>query len=136
MNLECFCGGVRIATTRKPEFVNACNCDLCRKAGARWGYFEPREVSVEGQSTSYRRADKEEPAVEVHFCPQCGSTTHFRLTEAARARFGDSTIGVNVALAEEAQLAGVELRFPDGKVWSGVGEFGYVRESRILGDSS
>ncbi|MCB2085102.1 MAG: GFA family protein [Sphingomonadaceae bacterium] len=134
MTLDCFCGAVRVTTARKPDFVHACNCDLCRKAGARWGYFEPAEVTVEGKSASYRRTDKDEPAVDVHFCRQCGSTTHFRLTKAAVATHGDTMMGVNVGLADESDLAGVELRYPDGKSWSGQGEFGYVRESRILGD--
>ena len=134
MTLDCFCGAVRVTTTRKPDFVHACNCDLCRKAGARWGYFAPAEVTVEGESAAYRRTDKDEPAVDVHFCRQCGSTTHFRLTKAAVAMHGDTMMGVNVGLANESDLAGVELRYPDGKSWSGQGEFGYVRESRILGD--
>jgi hypothetical protein len=55
------------------------------------------------------------------------------LTEAAAQKHGDVMMGVNAALAEEAELAGVELRYPDGKNWSGEGEFGYVRPSRILG---
>lgn len=133
MTLECFCGAVQVATTHKPEFVHACNCDLCRKAGARWGYFEPAQVSVMGTSNSYRRHDKAQPAVDVHFCATCGSTTHFRLTDAAVAMHGDTMMGVNVGLADEAELAGIELRYPDGKNWSGDGAFGYVRESRILG---
>ncbi|WP_341711106.1 GFA family protein [Erythrobacter sp.] len=133
MTLECFCGGVRVTTSRRPEFIHACNCDLCRKSGARWGYFEPAEVTVAGSSSSYRRNDKDEPAVEVHFCPSCGSTTHFRLTEAAVVKFGDIMLGANMGLADEAELAGIELRFPDGKAWSGEGEFGYVRQSSILG---
>jgi hypothetical protein len=133
MTLECFCGRVQVTTAHRPEFVHACNSDLCRKAGARWGYFAPAQVSVVGHSTSYRRHDKEQPAVNVHFCAACGSTTHFRLTDAAAAVHGDTMMGVNVGLADEAELAGIELRYPDGKNWGGEGAFGYVRESRILG---
>ena len=46
---------------------------------------------------------------------------------------GDTMTGVNVGLLDEQELSGVELRYPDGKSWSGQGEFGYVRDSRILG---
>lgn len=42
-------------------------------------------------------------------------------------------LGVNMRLADEQDLAGVELRYPDGRAWSGDGEFGYVREASILG---
>lgn len=133
MTFTCFCSAVTLETAGKPEFVHACNCDLCRKTGARWGYFAPDEVVVTGTTATYRRTDKPQPGVDVHFCPKCGSTTHFRLTEAAVARHGDVMMGINAGLAEEAALAGVELRYPDGKNWSGEGEFGYVRPSRIHG---
>lgn len=133
MTLTCFCGGVRLDTSRKPDFVHACNCALCRKAGAHWSYFEPAEVAVSGPTTSYRRHDKPEPGVDVHFCSSCGSTTHFRLTEAAVRVHGDVMMGVNTGLAEESELEGIELRYPDGRNWSGEGEFGYVRPARIFG---
>jgi hypothetical protein len=136
MTFACFCGAVEVTTDRRPDFIHACNCDLCRKAGARWGYFDPSEVAVTGATTTYRRHDKPEPGVDVHFCPSCGSTTHFRLTEAAVERHGDVMRGVNAALIDQADLAGIELRFPDGKNWSGEGEFGYVRASRVLGLSA
>ena len=133
MRLACLCGGVEVTTARRPDHINACNCDLCRKAGARWGYFAPSEVTVTGETARYTRRDRQEPAVAVHFCPQCGATTHFRLTEHGVRTAGDTTTGVNMALADPAQLAGIELRYPDGKSWSGEGPFGHTRESRVLG---
>jgi len=35
-------------------------------------------------------------------------------------------------LADESDLAGIELRYPDGYAWSGAGDFGYVQEARII----
>jgi hypothetical protein len=45
-------------------------------------------------------------------------------------------MGVNMRLVEERDLAGVELRYPDGRAWSGAGAFGYVREARIIGETA
>ena len=90
-------------------------------------------MSVAGASAGYCRQDKDEPAADVRFCPTCGCTTHFTLTESAVARHGNSLMGVNMRLADEGDLAGLELRYPDGRAWSGAGGFGYVRESRTLG---
>ncbi len=42
-------------------------------------------------------------------------------------------MGVNMRLADERDLAGIELRYPDGQAWPGEGEFDYVREARIFG---
>ena len=133
MTVTCFCGSVSMSTARRPEFIHACNCDMCRKAGARWGYFDPTEVEINGPTACHSRRDKAEAGAEVHFCPACGSTTHFRMTAAAVARHGDVMAGVNMGLADAAELAGIELRYPDGKAWSGEGAFGYYRESRVIG---
>jgi hypothetical protein len=135
LNLSCLCGGVRIKVETRPNFVHACNCTMCSKTGARWGYFHPSQVGVEGTTKGYCRADKSDPNARVAFCPTCGSTTHFVLTENAVARFGNTLMGVNMGLADERDLAGVELRYPDGKAWSGEGAFGYVREPRTIGRS-
>lgn len=131
--LTCHCGRVRLHVPKPPDFLHDCNCTLCAKTGARWAYFHPSEVEVAGGTTAYVRQDKAEAGAEIRFCPACGTITHFTLVEAAAARFGNSVMGVNMGLAEEAELAGVELRFPDGRGWSGEGGFAYVRPARILG---
>jgi hypothetical protein len=133
LSLTCLCGRIRVETAKPPDFIHECNCTLCRKGGARWGYFHPSEVRVEGAAEGYCRADKEDPGAEIRFCARCGSTTHFVLTGSAVAKHGNVVMGVNMRLADEGDLAGIELRYPDGRAWSGEGAFGYVREARILG---
>jgi hypothetical protein len=133
LELSCLCGQVRIQVPRRPDFINECNCTLCSKAGARWAYFHPSEIGIEGTTKGYGREDKDDPAVEVQFCPNCGSTTHFTLTESAIAKFGNVQLGVNMRLADDSDLDGVELRYPDGRSWSGSGGFNYVQDARILG---
>ena len=131
--LFCLCGQVRIQVPNRPDFVNECNCSLCSRSGARWAYFHPDQVVVEGETKGFRRSDKEDPAAEVRFCAECGSTTHFVLTPSAIAKFGNVQMGVNMRMADDKDLAGIELRYPDGRAWSGVGGFTYVREARIIG---
>lgn len=88
------------------------------------------EVQVEGETRSFTRPDRDDPAVEVHFCPSCGSTTHFVLTE--RLAHLDR-VGVNIRLFDWPDLAGVEARFPDGSGWAGVSAYGYRREPVTIG---
>ena len=133
INLSCLCGQVRLDVRKRPDHINECNCLLCSKTGARWAYFHPSDVAVAGETAGYCRRDKDEPAADVRFCGNCGSTTHFTLTDSAAAKFGNSMIGVNMRLADERDLAGIELRYPDGRAWSGAGPFGYVREPHIIG---
>lgn len=133
LKLSCHCGQLSIETTKRPDFIHECNCSFCGKAGVRWGYFHPSEVGVEGVTRVYSRGDKPEPAAEMRFCETCGALTHFTLTPQAVARFGNGMMGVNMRLADEADLAGVELRYPDGRSWAGEGDFGYIRAARIIG---
>lgn len=133
LNLSCLCNQIRVETSKKPDYINECNCTLCNKSGARWAYFHPSEVSIEGRTQEYCREDKNDPVAKIQFCAKCGSTTHFTLTASAISRFGNSLMGVNMRLADESDLAGTELRYPDGRAWSGEGDFRYVRAGRILG---
>ena len=133
LKLSCLCGRVRITVEERPEFVNECNCTLCGKSGAHWAYFDPSQVSVEGATQGYVREDKADPTAQLRFCGDCGVTTHFVLTPGAQARFGNTMMGVNMRLTDERDLAGIELRYPDGQSWSGEGEFGFVRKARIFG---
>jgi hypothetical protein len=136
LHLSCHCGRVVVRTEKRPDFIHDCNCTLCQKTGAIWGYFQPSEVTVEGTTVGYSRDDKPEPGVSIRFCSWCGTTTHFELTEATIAKFGNTMLGVNMRLADESDLEGVELRYPDGRTWLGEGNFGYVREARIIGLAS
>lgn len=136
IELSCLCGAVRAEVARRPDLVIECNCSACSKTGARWGYFEPRELHVAGETIAYRRADKQEPSAEFHFCGQCGATTHFVLTESAIAIHGNVQVGVNMWLADPADLTGVPLQFPDGRAWPGEGPFGFVRPARVIGAES
>ncbi|MGB3722206.1 MAG: aldehyde-activating protein [Pacificimonas sp.] len=122
---SCHCGAVSVSPARRPDFMFDCNCSLCMKAGAQWGYYDPSEVDVVGRTSRYTRADHEGSTTEIHFCPNCGSTTHFSAVAGDRGM-----IGVNMRLYAPDELVGIETRFPDGRNWSGEGEWGYYRGPR------
>ncbi|MEE4210601.1 MAG: hypothetical protein V2I43_15210, partial [Parvularcula sp.] len=64
MTGNCLCGTISVTLDRRPDFIHDCNCTLCRKAGAGWGYFPAAAVGVAGQTISVTRTDKEDPAAE------------------------------------------------------------------------
>jgi hypothetical protein len=129
---HCHCGQVTITIPAQPDYVNDCNCTLCSKIGALWGYFDPADVRVAGETQQYSRADSADPAVIAHFCGRCGCTTHWTATKAFVRRVGENNrMGANMRLFPPAALRGVEIRFPDGRGWNGVGQFGYRRESEV-----
>src|SRR3982751_768468 len=126
LNLSCHCGRIRVETVKRPDFIHECNCTLCSKVGARWGYFHPSEVRVEGRRKAIAGRIRRIRGAQIGFCASCGSTTHFVLTESAVAKHGNVVMGVNMRVADEGDLGGIELRFPDGRGWSGDGGFDYV----------
>lgn len=133
IQLSCHCGQITVEISKRPDFIHECNCSLCTASGAQWGYFHPSEVTVSDETTAYSRRDKAEAGAAMQFCPTCGTTTHFTLTEEAQAKHGNVVLGVNLRLAEQGGLAGIELRYPDGKSWPGEGEFAYLRDAWVIG---
>ena len=115
MTGSCHCGAVSVTVAHAPPYVNFCDCSLCAKSGGVWGYYEAGEVAVSGETRSYRRADYARPAVEMHSCPRCGTTTHWVTTE----HFEGNRVGVNARIFEPAQMEGIEARFLDGRNWDG-----------------
>ena len=136
MTGACLCGAVSITLNARPEFINDCNCSLCRKAGAAWGYFPSSEVTVSGDTVSYVRTDKAAPGVAVHSCAACSATTHWVLIESFKQQHNlpDQT-GVNMRLFDPDELSGIEVRYPDGKAWTGDGPFESRRAAMTISDS-
>jgi hypothetical protein len=133
LTTTCHCGAVHVHVAKRPDYLNECNCSLCNSHGVWWGYFAPEDVAVTGETKVYTRADRDEPAVELHFCGHCGCTTHWTPTEVFVAKTGAANrMGVNMRLFDRAVLAGVELRFPDGMGWDGIGQWGFVKEAEQL----
>ena len=130
---HCHCGAVRIRIAAQPEFMNECNCSLCRKSGGVWGYYDPKDVHIDGKTSAYERADYPEPAVRIQFCPTCGVTTHWTLTDSFAEKNPDEAnrMGVNMRIFGDTAKSGVELRFPDGKNWDGKEDYGYYREAEV-----
>ncbi len=137
MTASCICGSVTVSVVRKPDFIHDCDCGLCRKAGAAWGYFAASEITTSGRTTSFVRRDKEGAAAQVHSCEICGATTHFDLTDDFKANNPSADqVGVNMRLFGRFDLEGVEVRYPDGMNWDGKGAFGYRRGPMVIGEES
>lgn len=137
ISATCSCGAVEVTLDHAPEFINDCNCSLCTRAAAHWGYFDASEIRVAGETRSYVREDRASPAVEIHGCKLCGVTTHWRLTDSfQKTAEAPGRMGVNMRLFRDADLNGVELRFPDGQAWRGEGPYGYRKAAVVLGECS
>ncbi|WP_084400045.1 GFA family protein [Henriciella aquimarina] len=137
MTATCLCGAVSVTIEARPDFVHDCNCSLCRKVGAAWGYFPSAGVRTRGETASFMRRDKPNAGVEVHACKTCAATTHFALAETFKAANPEADlVGVNMKLFAPEDLDGVEVRYPNGRDWDGVGAFEYRRPAMTISTAS
>lgn len=137
MTATCLCGAVHVTIEARPDFIHDCNCSLCRKVGAAWGYYSAAAFSASGDTAAFMRRDKPNAGVAVHACKTCGATTHFALSEAFKAANPEADlVGVNMRLFAPEDLEDVELRYPNGKDWDGVGEFEYRRPAMTISAAS
>ncbi|MEO6153017.1 MAG: GFA family protein [Croceibacterium sp.] len=109
----CPCGGVTVAVLRKPEYLNSCDCTLCFRLGGLWGYFDPAEVSVSGETKAFTRSDVE-VWLRTNFCPTCGAVASWT----AARELEPPRMGVNMRLFEPDDLVGIPVRFPNGRDWN------------------
>lgn len=113
MKGSCNCGAVSITVAHLPEYINFCNCSLCRKTGGACGYFDRDSVTVTGELHDFVRSDLDEVYLASRFCPGCGSFVCW----VPLAHDESRRMGVNMRLFDPAELTGVEVRFPDGINW-------------------
>lgn len=95
---SCHCGAAMWTLSGEPGSITACNCTLCRRYGALWAYdYEGERVAVSGTTSTYRRPNKQNPSLEIVFCPTCANVIAWRalqLDEQGRRR-----MAVNIRLA-------------------------------------
>ncbi len=104
---SCVCGAVRLAITHAPTEVTDCNCTMCRRYGALWAYYSPKDVIVPtGLTDTYARGAK---LSQFHRCKICGCVTHWAPLDKTRDR-----MGVNARLMKPEVLAHARVRRFDG----------------------
>ena len=110
MNLSCHCGNVKITVNHAPETLLSCNCSICHRYGALWGYYTTEEVSITVESRptgTYRWGDE---TTDFHHCPSCGCMTHYTCTE----KIDDSRVAANFRLTGYKEIASIPIRRFDG----------------------
>ena len=80
---SCRCGQLKAEVTGDPVRVSVCHCLDCKKRSgsafavqARW---PEEQVRVEGTSKTWSHHADSGNRITHHFCPECGSTVHFRI---------------------------------------------------------
>ena len=107
---HCCCGALRAEATGEPALLGACHCIECqRRTGSAFGvssYFPKEQVHTEGPSKVYVRSSDSGRKIELHFCPDCGSTVYWH------AEFVPDLIGIAFGA-----FADPSMPWPTVSVW-------------------
>jgi hypothetical protein len=80
---ECSCGQLSAICSGEPARVSVCHCLACkRRTGSAFSYnarYAPEAVRVEGRAAEFVRVGDDGGRVIYSFCPDCGSTVHYRI---------------------------------------------------------
>ncbi|UIP28771.1 GFA family protein [Photobacterium sp. TLY01] len=107
---QCHCGNVRLTIARLTETATRCNCSLCHRYGALWGYLTESEVAVQvGESGTeyYEHGDK---CIHFHRCKRCGCVTHYSSAPAS----GSDRLAVNYSMFSAREIRPIRIRLFDG----------------------
>ena len=111
---SCECGAVRIEVDEIPDDVTDCNCSICRRYSALWGYFNPKQVRIlppAGATTIHTRGKL---WIEFHHCTVCGCVTHWSQSPADRL---EPRMGVNMRMFAPEIVAPIKVVLCDGASW-------------------
>jgi hypothetical protein len=105
---SCHCGAVKLEVRGMVTEYTDCNCSLCRRYGALWGYFVPEDVKITGvdQLESYQWGDR---TIRLNRCTVCGCVMHWSPNVPNRPK-----LGINLRLADPDLLEAATPRMFDG----------------------
>jgi hypothetical protein len=103
---SCHCGAVRMEIDTPPTDLNDCACSICRRLGALWTYYSPRQVKISGATNIYLWNER---IIEFHSCKVCACTTHWAPVDKSYDR-----MGVNARMMPPEIVAAAKIRKTSG----------------------
>lgn len=106
---SCHCGEVVLKTKNPPDSLTNCNCSICNRLGAVWGYYSADTVEVKlGNSGSKYSWGKKN--IIYHSCSVCSCTTHYT----AVGNEGGRRLAINTRMASVSSTKNIPVRYFDG----------------------
>lgn len=100
----CHCGKITVTAPRKPDHINVCQCKVCFRYGAEWGYYEIDEVTISPPDPKTKTYIWGEKKIAFHSCDNCCGVMYWWPIN------GTSGMGLNTKMVDADQLYRVEKR--------------------------
>ena len=111
---SCHCGNVTLTLSQAPSALVSCNCSICQRLGALWGYLLPEDIEIKIKNThpqAYQWGDKN---IDFQHCQNCGCTTHYIPTKQS----GREKMAVNFRMVDKNISDEIHVKYFDGaKTW-------------------
>ncbi|KAI9837234.1 MAG: hypothetical protein M1819_000308 [Sarea resinae] len=109
---SCHCGAITVTVPRLPECVYLCQCTICRRYGAAWGYYHPDEVQIDTKPNAvtkqYVWGDRD---LSFNFCDNCGCVCYWWPIRPPPTDGGEYQMGLNTNNVDPELLKLVDRKF-------------------------
>ncbi len=112
MKLNCHCGAIKIEVAKSPHSLTSCNCSICSRYSALWGYYEPNEVTLTCNDNDLSKYSWGEKSIYFCHCNKCGCVTHY---ESSPEVENPKTV-VNFRMAKSDFIESIKVRKFDGAI--------------------
>jgi hypothetical protein len=117
--VQCHCGNITLSFIHYPESLTSCNCSICHRYAALWGYYQPSEVSVSSKTAPIKSYQWGDGYIDFHHCSLCGCITHYTSTPLSPIQ----KIAINFRMDDPQQLMNIpERRFDGAHSWTYIEE--------------
>ncbi len=113
ISASCHCGNVQIKTPKPVDIIHSCNCSICKRYAALWGFHKVGQVLIEigdFELSSYRWGDE---MIDFNFCSHCGSITHYLALEKSNI----DRLAINYRLFDREIYKAIPINKIDGASW-------------------
>lgn len=107
---KCHCGNITLIIPSLTTNATSCNCSICSRYAAIWGYFKEADVTVTigaNGMDSYAHGDK---MINFNHCGKCGCITHYTST----APSSSTRLAVNYRMFDTNVLKQLTVKHFDG----------------------
>ena len=105
---SCHCGQVTFELEARLEYVNECNCSVCRRMGSLWHGTSDKHLCITGGESELTLYQFGTRTAKHYFCRHCG------VHPFTRPRLDPSKWMVNVRCIDGVDLSSLKIRQFDG----------------------
>ncbi|WP_027709491.1 GFA family protein [Zooshikella ganghwensis] len=110
MKLYCHCENIKVEVA-KPEQVTSCNCSICSRYQALWGYYKPDEVEISIGSAGEKCYSWGDNEIAFVHCKNCGCVVYYRTV----AGSPEPRVAINFRMIDETIAKEIPICFFNGK---------------------